>query len=369
MSKLLNALITVLFVLFLAVPTMWGLIMSTHSNSWIEKQRLAAIPKNPINWQEVKKYPAAFDNYYADHFGFRWSLLSPYRHLKYFVGDSPLETSFFGADKGWIFYKSLEDGDVLGDYRNINRFSDKQLAKFIKHIKQKQSWLANQGIEYLFVLAPSKHYIYPEKMPSYIRQAHQQNLVIQLSQALDKHPEINYINLRPELLKSKNNQLLYYKSDTHWNYYGTNIAQYAIAKKLSGLFGGLIQPYLLNESEFTEKTMVSGDLAQYMGLGHYFMEEKVSPKFDECSKFDAEKSRLFTTNCPDAKLKALVFRDSFFTSLQPYMSKYFKESTYIWEKMTFSRAKEYIQKSKPDIVIEEWVDRFLPSSLAPEYKY
>ncbi len=106
-----------------------------------------------------------------------------------------------------------------------------------------------------------------------------------------------------------------------------------------------------------------------MGLSKYFLEDKIHPKFDECSDYASENSRLFTTKCSGSRLNALVFRDSFFTSLQPFVSLYFNESTYIWERMTFSRAQEHIQKSKPDIVIEEWVDRFLPRSLAPEYKY
>jgi hypothetical protein len=367
--KKINSLIIVVFISAISLPAIFGLILPKQTNSFIENRRLAEKPKIPTTTQEIKEFPDSFDKYYTDHFGIRWTLLYLYRQLKFLINDAPIDSSVFGNEKGWVFYSSKIHGDVIGDYRNINQFTKTQLETFIQHLSEKQSWLAKQGIEYLFVIAPSKHYIYPEKLPDYIKPIAQINMVEQLSNALAKHPEINFINLAPNLLKEKNKQLLYFKADSHWNFFATNIAQFQIANKLTKLLGPTIKPYLYLHSEFTVKQDIQGDLAQYMGLGDYFTEEKLTPVFDPCTAYMPEKRMLFSTYCSDLDLNVLVFRDSFFSNLQPFISQYFKNSTFVWQKMTYKTAQERILDNKPNIVIEEWVDRLLPSSLNPNYEY
>jgi hypothetical protein len=367
--KKINFIIIIVFFSFISLPAIFGLILPKQANSFIENRRLAEKPKAPITLKEFKEFPDHFDKFYTDHFGFRWTLLYIYRQLKFLVNDAPIDSSIFGNEKGWIFYASKIHGDVIGDYRNINQFTNTQLDIFIKHLKEKQSWLAEQNIEYLFILAPSKHYIYPEKLPDYIKPLKQINMVEQLSKALVKHPEINFINLAPNLIKEKNKQLLYFKADSHWNFFATNVAQFQIANVLRNLLGPAIKPYLYSQSEFTVKQEIQGDLSQYMGLGSYFTEEKLTPVFDPCTAYLPENRMLFSTYCSDLELNVLVFRDSFFSYLQPFISQYFKNSTFVWQKMTYKTAQERILLNKPDIVIEEWVDRLLPDSLSPTYNY
>ena len=367
--KKLNLTLLVVFLCFISLPAIFGLILPKRTNSLIENRRLADLPNKPASWQQLKGFPLKFDKYYTDHFGFRWSLLFAYRHVKFILNDSPIDSSVFGKEKGWIYYASKIHGDVIGDYRNINQFSDSQLDTMINHLKEKQQWLAKQNIEYVFVIAPSKHYIYPENLPDYIQPINQTNLVKQLSDALLKHPEINFINLAPRLINAKPEQLLYFKADTHWNFFASNIAQYQIAQMLAKLFNNKVNPYLYKENEFTQKELIQGDLAQYMGLGDYFTEEKMTPKFDPCTNFSPEDRLLFTTSCSGSKLNALVFRDSFFSYLQPFISQYFNNSTFVWQKMTYKTSKERILLNKPQVIIEEWVDRYLPKSLSPTYEY
>lgn len=355
-----NGLIILVFAVFLILPALFGIIFPARTNSLIENRRLADLPSLPENIEDLAGFPDQLETYYQDHFGFRWSLLYLYRHIKYFIGDTSIDNAVFGKKQGWIFYSNKADGDVIGNYRNINRFSGKELEKFLKYLNYKQQWLKKQGIEYLFVIVPSKHYIYPEYLPDYIHRLPEQNVVTQLEEALKNNSKINYLNLRPALLDAKNKkQLLYFKSDTHWNYYGGNIGQFEIAKKLAELFPNKIEPILFNDEQFTEHDQYQGDLALYMGVGEYFTEEIRHPRFPSCTKIPDGKSKQFSTSCKHSGLSALIFRDSFFTKLQPYISQYFQTSTYIWKKMNLKQADEYINKHKPDIVIEEWVDRYL----------
>jgi len=360
----LNYFIIGTFALFLSMPAIFGLILPKRTNSLIENRRLKDLPSKPATWTEFKEAPKEFDNYYADHFGFRWSLLFLHRHLKFFIKDSPLETVFFGNEDGWIFYNSKSDGDVLGDYRNINQFSKKELTTYVAKLKQKQKWLKNKGIEYLFVIAPSKHYIYPEKLPKYITRLNTQNLVSQLTQELKLHPEIKFIELAPKLISAKKNLLLYFKADSHWNYFGANIAQFEIAKKIKSLFPNRVTPILYPQSTFTEHE-VQGELALIMGLGSFFKEKESVPNLDSCARnYTPNKikySQTFSTKCSSGGINAVIFRDSFFTDLQPFMSLYFDYSKYIWKKMSLQQLDNIInlEYGKPDLIIEEIVDRYL----------
>lgn len=358
--KILNYIGIGIFILFLSLPTIFGILLPNSSNVQIENRRLADLPAMPKNLQEFKLMPNKIDDYYADHFGFRWSFLYIYRHLKYFIHDSPIKIAKFGNEPGWIFYDSKKDGDNIGNYRNINHFSKKQLQSFIFKIKAKQKWLADRGIKYLFILAPSKQYIYPEYLPDYIKATNQQNIISQLSEELSLHPEINFLNLTPVLKRAKKNRLLYYKADSHWNLFGANIAQFEIAKKLAQLYPEHIKPYLHPDDIFKPEKF-QGGLAQRMGLGSYFEEQNFVPQLNACATNLIPKKTIFnqtfSTQCSQDGLNAIIFRDSFFSSLQPYISLYFSSSQYIWKNLSVARLKKYVDTNTPDIVIEERVDR------------
>ena len=57
-------------------------------------------------------------------------------------------------------------------------------------------------------------------------------------------------------------------------------------------------------------------------------------------------------------MNAIIFRDSF--GIKPYISRQFNRSTYIWGRVDYSLLTEFIEKEKPDIVIEEVIERALP---------
>lgn len=235
-QKIQNFIILVVFLSSIALLSIFGMVLPKNSNDALEKYRISQLPKKPEDLSQWLKLPKEINAYYANHFGYRFPLLSLYRHLKFVLGDAPLKTALFGNAPGWIFYKSKTDGDIIGDYRNINSYSPKQLQSIVSRLLAKQKFLAQQGVKFLYVIAPSKHYIYPEYLPAYIKSLEKENKIEQLVSELKKHPKFNFVYLTPLLQQVKYEQLLYYKGDTHWNSLGANIAQYEIAKEIKQLF-------------------------------------------------------------------------------------------------------------------------------------
>jgi len=70
-------------------------------------------------------------------------------------------------------------------------------------------------------------------------------------------------------------------------------------------------------------------------------------------------SATFVTDCHTDAPKALIFRDSFFSALQPYISQYFLKRLYVWMWPDFSRLEQYLEYDDFDIVIEERAERSL----------
>jgi hypothetical protein len=67
----------------------------------------------------------------------------------------------------------------------------------------------------------------------------------------------------------------------------------------------------------------------------------------------------FFTDCRLDAPRALIFRDSFFIALQPYISQYFANTVYVWEWPDIKLIEKYMQTNQPNIVIEARVERHL----------
>jgi len=52
------------------------------------------------------------------------------------------------------------------------------------------------------------------------------------------------------------------------------------------------------------------------------------------SRYALQKDKnLFHSNCSGSALNTLIFRDSFFTGLQAYISQYFQHNIFVWQKI------------------------------------
>ncbi len=368
-TKINLTLTAVLFLILLFTPILKNITFPNYAEIQFEKRRLQQFPTWPNNWATTQSYPEQFESYYKDHFGFRPFWVSQYRQIKSLIQDPVVDQVIIGKEHGWLFYNDATSDDVIGDFRNINQFTDKQLDQFVEILIAKKQWLAKQGIEYIFVLAPSKHYVYPEYLPQKYQAIEQTNLKTQLSEAIKQHPDFNYLDLTQTIIDGKTEQQMFLKNDTHWTDFATNLAQREIAAKIEKLFPDQITPKTRPWHDFTISTPHTGDLAMMNGTPNKHTEIRSLAPFKTCAETPLQAKEKFNdtfdTDC-HLPLRALVFRDSFFSNLQPFVSEYLGLSRFVWQRMTYKAAQKHISEIKPDVVIEEWVDRHLPKLRAPE---
>ncbi|MFQ5579269.1 MAG: hypothetical protein ACE5FZ_01540 [Nitrospiria bacterium] len=335
----------------------------------MERRNLSTLPPPPGSVKEFIAYPDAINLYYSDHFGLRERLTKTYfKFITKLRGRSSSDDVTFGKE-GWMFLGSIKPGykrfdDPMGDAINANLFSEQELENFAKSITTTKNWLKNKGIAYIYVIAPNKHSIYFDKFPEYISKQNRKSSTDQLSQYLQEHTDVIVADLRPALLEEKKTHQVYYKSNTHWNHYGANAAQFEIMKKIKPLFPGQISPWRLDDGQFEVQSIRGGDLAGLAKIDN-IKEESPQPLFKGRCNPTNEPSRTKDTEthtmvCETQTLNAVIFRDSFFTALHPYISRYFHRSTYISERLNYDSLKKYVEQEKPDIIIDEVVERTLP---------
>ena len=358
-----------IFGLAIYIPLFVGVIQEDKISSGVEKRNLTKFPSVPESITEFSEYSHVFNLYYFDHFGLREILTKVYfKLINKLCDQSSVDDVTFGQD-GWLFLGSIKPGyqrysDPMGDAINTNLFSEKELEDFAISIMNIKNYLSNKGIEYIYVIAPNKHTIYFDKLPKYISKQNSKSATDQLVKYLQEHTDVIVVDLRQVLLKEKKNHQVYFKSDTHWNHYGANVAQFEIMNKIKTFFPEQISPLLLSDNQFKILPKKSGDLAGFAKITN-INEDDPQPVFEEgCSPVketpNTKARETHTMVCETQELNAVIFRDSFFSALQPYFSRQFHRSTYIWKKMNYNSLIKYIERENPDIVIDEIIERSLP---------
>jgi len=369
LHKLDKTILALIFCFSIYTPFLAGVIQDDKIVSSVEKRNLTKFPIPPKSLKSLREYPENFNDYYSDHFGYREKFVKEYFKIinKFGVKKSVDDVTI--GQEGWLFLGNIKAGykrhnDPIGDAMNVNLFTEYQLKEFAKAIMDIKDWLGNRGINYIYVIAPNKHTIYSEYLPRHISKKNNKSSTDQLVEYLQEHTDVNVLDLRQALLDEKKKHPVYFKTDTHWNMYGANVAQFELMKKIKPFFPKLIHPFLFPDHQFKIFPKGGGDLGGFANIEN-IKEDNPQPIFQAgCSPVnetpDNNGRKTHTVVCDAQELNAVIFRDSFFSALQPYISRQFRRSTYIWEKINYNSLTKYVQQENPDIIIDEVIERSLP---------
>lgn len=184
-----------IFGLTIYTPFIVGLIQEDETVSIAEKRSLAKWPPIPGSLKDLNDYTKQFDSYYSDHFGLRERLTEEYFSIRRMLGQGTGVDHVTLGQGGWLFLGSIEPGyeaynDPIGDAINANLYSQKDLAAFANSITATQNWLAEKGIEYIYIIAPNKHTIYFEKLPEFLKKQGHISATDQLVSYLNENTDV-----------------------------------------------------------------------------------------------------------------------------------------------------------------------------------
>jgi alginate O-acetyltransferase complex protein AlgJ len=301
-------------------------------------------------------------------FAFRARLVRWQATLRYsLLGVSPLPTVVLGR-AGWWYY--ADDGAVE-DATRATPFTDAELETWRATLQHNADWLAARGIAYVFVLAPDKHTIYPEFLPTTMSRGHGRiSRTDQLVDMLQARSTVRVVDLRRPLLDATAGARIYHRTDSHWNDLGAAIAYRQILTAVRAQAPAV--PAAWPDAAFGRRpSEVPGlDLAEMAGLAGVTTETDLAlvPLVPRRARVVEPANpnpqfigpRLVTAVDDPALPRALVYRDSFGSALVPFLAEHFSRAVILWE---YDVLPDTVRTERPEVVIHEWAGRRLHTRL------
>ncbi len=350
-----------LFLALILLPLGANLAGVDGADPLAENREMAAFPELRPTWESLAAYPGGLAAWFEDHFAFRSTLVRWYGESRYFVlGVSPATSVVRGRD-GWLFYADAG----MADYTREDPLTPEQVAEWRDTLVRSRNWLAERGVAYAFTLAPDKHVLYPEQVPATIRPLPHPYRMDQVFEAL-RDSGVAAVDVRPALLAAKAQERIFEKTDTHWNERGAFAAYRELVEAIRRQVPAVPPAWSRDDFEPVSVEVAGMDLAGMIGLTHVLREEQLRlvPRRPRLARTveppgvdpSASRGRL-VTEIPGSTLpRALVFRDSCFSRLAPFVSEHFSRVVYLWQHNFDSTD---VERERPDVVIHEIVGRHL----------
>ena len=359
-----DRMVAVLFAIGIALP---GLALTwTWSRTLTRFENRSAAPWPAFGWS--RDFPAAFDAAFSDRFGGRDALVQ-FHHgaLLRMFGVSSLSTVMVGND-GWYYWLG-EDGHSLDrHYRGTMEFPQGRVDDTVAEFRRRNEWLAARGIAYVVVVVPEKFTIYPEHLPAWVARSPGATPYDRVRDALRREGHVTFVDLRPALLAAKSRERLYFKTDSHWNYNGAMVGYDEIMRVIQEKLGDkLPQIVPAKQPPYTPgMDFYSGDLLGMLGMASRIREDDVAPFGKALAELERHCPRRVEENepqgirsyeCGRPELpRAVVLRDSMADLWVPMLTTNFSRIVYA---STYALGRALIEREKPDIVIDELVERKL----------
>ena len=335
---------------------------------------LLFIPMSKINYAEIseqenrtlQKYIPLFHNgilnsqfgtnfekWYNDRFRGRSLLIDFYNKIFCFVNNKMENEKAFKGKDNWLFYKP-ENG--IKNFQNAILFSDTELKNIAKFLNDFQNWCAQNHKKFYFVIAPDKNKIYGEYFYDIAKiRPDTESKTRQLLAYLEKNSDVTTIYPYAILHENKDKGLLYWKNNTHWNELGAYYGYWDIIQHIRNDFPQIPEANIIG---FTQEKHLKGDLTKMFSPSQQYEEHTLYKKpiiesNEKCMANDSGKD--ISCKNDTGRLNLVMFRDSFTTSMIPYLAQSFKNARFLWH---YKLSKQDLDIMKyADVIILEIVER------------
>lgn len=300
------------------------------------------------------------------------------------AGSSHLDVALVGK-KGWLFLCNDSNG-CIEQYTGSLRLNPQVLQDYTYHYRKRQEYLRSENIHYLLVITPGKEHVYPEYLPDGVIASSLPTVRDQFIAAINPEIDEKIVDLKTILLVNKSRGQLFYKNDSHWNFLGAMVASKAVVQNVREKFPQVPQ---FDEFAFTlidgvegtdfcdliaksrldfiagkyiesSEQLVNATSTCAIGVEYEIKSQEIADHpYKDLSK--TRPTRLFRNEKAKHLPRAMILRDSYADWMIPFLSEYFYECLFIWTRNVDANV---IASFKPEIVIEEVVDRFLVTNRA-----
>ncbi len=311
-------LLIILFIVLLLIPAA-GWIAGFDYELDENRTRIQS-PDVNMNTLILKNFYNDFDSYFNDNFNLRGLMIYSKNWLDYnLFNTSPSPKIHMGKD-GWLFYRSY----LLNDYNKSSCKEKPFIEQMFLYLHALENIFQSAGKEFIITVAPSKATIYADEVGFSPNENKCGKSIYDLF--LDEqssNPLKGFVKLDDVLLNAKTSEQIYFRTDSHWNTRGAEIATNQVLAALKRD----MSPAAQDSYEYYE-TDFYGDVGKMVGMP---ISERAT-----LLKNTFEDQETLTTRTPDFHIalksdsaspgipSGLFYRDSFGGWMLPYLQNSFK---------------------------------------------
>ncbi len=347
------------FSIIISTPLLVNANISNNSNT------KETITKPDLAENDIFNYMRKYSKYFANSFGFKNDLTAIDGYIKNkILKKSSVPDIVSIGNNNWLFYTK---------YLNDTSTFNKNQLKTIKHnLEYHQKKLASLGIKFYFFCPPTKDKVYNELTPNNFIKKNNIRKIDQIKSYLKENSNITIIDPLYDLLNAKNDNIIYYPNDTHWNFYGGIIGLNTLLTEINKTFP-TITPYNISLLK-NEEVYSHGDLGNMLNEKSFFYCKSIKPIVEFNTNTNSDTSiickyrkpdnlMLIKTITPNISAPNILFvRDSYSIAYIPFVINKFQNSFFLWSK-NHSFDYDIIEKEKPDIVVLEILEFYLDDLL------
>ncbi len=342
-NTVLNRIMIALFLLLCLIPSL-GMAFFGESeagaNEILAKFPEAVDKKGVLNFE----YLSGISDWADDRFAFRQQMITAWSRLNAVLFKTSAEDKVVVGKNGWLYFS-----DSLDDYRGLS-LEDQKLEAIARNLSLMQEYAESKGAGFVFSIAPNKNSIYPEYMPDFVPRAQDMSSSRKLLPYFEKYG-VNYADLFTAF--SSNNEIFYFRTDSHWHNKGAALAADVILT-------GLGRESTFFSSDFSKGEEHKGDLYEMLYPAGNCTEAdyRYVPGFSYTTVKDPNGGNAINIESlsENGAGRLLCWRDSFGVALYPYLAESFHYAC-------FSRSVTYdlirIESEETDAVLIEIVERNL----------
>ena len=335
--------------LFLCLCLAPVLLIPLFGHQKLENDTAAAVwPALTENGKLNRNYFSQVSDYVDQNIAFRRQLVSANGLLMRAVFKSSSQDNVVVGKDGFLFYSSS-----LDTYTGRNSMNSRQLHNAAVNLRLLQDILSDDGIRFVFTIAPNKNSLYGQYMPDRYQADPSSRSVTALTPLL-KEMQVNYADLFA--LFENTDEILYHKTDSHWNNRGAAMAAFRLLKAADLA----AEDYSEGESEI--RNDFQGDLFAMICPAFVDHEREIYYQRPMTYRYVTDTQSNYdpliqTANEQSALEQSIVvFRDSFGNSLLPFLADQVREG-YFSRNMPID-AKTAADRGS-DVLIWEIVERNL----------
>jgi hypothetical protein len=305
---------------------------------------------------DIKRHPGTFirefDAWFKDSTGFREKLISLYKKRTVFIGQNYYldgTSIVFIGKQGHHFHTHYNQ--LLPIWQGKRWLDDTQSYELSVKLNKINQYLNERNIPFIVMFCTDKESIYPEFYPDFVIKGPEPTSLDAVVDYISANTNIDFFCIKENLLREKENWLLYPKTGDiyelcHYNETGSFIACLELMGHINKYFPKL-KPLTFEDVDITYHINGSSSVT----LKNERNYDQIKARFiDDALEFENKDLNLPTL---------LLLHDSYAGKFPDYLPQYFgRVILHHWN--TLDYFEEYIGKYKPDIVVFESAERAIP---------